>query len=56
LFKAGWHVVVLTGLPFIVILFVVSWFYFKKEREKINQTSASTATALNAEQKSQVSS
>jgi MFS family permease len=57
LFKAGWHVVVLTGLPFIVILFVVSWFYFKKEREKINQTSAlSTAAALNAEQKSQVSS
>ncbi|MFT6692346.1 MAG: MFS family permease [Colwellia sp.] len=56
LFKAGWHVVVLTGLPFIVILFVVSWFYFKKEREKINQTSASIATALNAEQKRQVSS
>ena len=56
LFKAGWHVVVLTGLPFIVILFVVSWFYFKKEREKINQTSASTVSALNAEQKSQVSS
>jgi MFS family permease len=57
LFKAGWHVVVLTSLPFIVILFVVSWFYFKKEREKINQTSAlSTAAALNAEQKSQVSS
>jgi MFS family permease len=56
LFKAGWHVVVLTGLPFIVILFVVSWFYFKKEREKTNQTSASTATALNAEQKREVSS
>ncbi|WP_085296910.1 MFS transporter [Cognaticolwellia mytili] len=31
LFKAGWHVVVLTSLPFIIILFVVSWFYFKKE-------------------------
>ncbi|MFT5636666.1 MAG: putative MFS family arabinose efflux permease, partial [Cognaticolwellia sp.] len=56
LFKAGWHVVVLTGLPFIVILFVVSWFYFKKEREKTNQSSASTATALNAEQKREVSS
>lgn len=56
LFKAGWHVVVLTGLPFIVILFVVSWFYFKKEREKINQTSASTVSALNAEQKREVSS
>ncbi|MBA6329306.1 MFS transporter [Colwellia sp. MB02u-6] len=56
LFKAGWHVVVLTGLPFIVILFVVSWFYFKKEREKTNQSSATKATALNAKQKSQVSS
>ncbi|MBA6340216.1 MFS transporter [Colwellia sp. MB02u-10] len=56
LFKAGWHVVVLTGLPFIVILFVVSWFYFKKEREKTNQTSAATDTALNAEQKREVSS
>ncbi|MBA6225505.1 MFS transporter [Colwellia sp. MB02u-18] len=56
LFKAGWHVVVLTGLPFIVILFVVSWFYFKKEREKINKTSAATDTALNAEQKREVSS
>ena len=56
LFKAGWHVVVLTGLPFIVILFVVSWFYFKKEREKTNQTSASTDTAVNAEQKREVSS
>ncbi|TWX65093.1 MFS transporter [Colwellia sp. C1TZA3] len=50
LFKAGWHVVVLTGLPFIVILFIVSWFYFKKEREKINQASA-TASTLDAEQK-----
>jgi MFS family permease len=56
LFKAGWHVVVLTGLPFIVILFVVSWFYFKKERDKINQTSTSTVSALNAEQKREVSS
>ncbi|MBA6295755.1 MFS transporter [Colwellia sp. MB02u-9] len=56
LFKAGWHVLVLTGLPFIVILFVVSWFYFKKEREKINKTSAATDTALNAEQKREVSS
>ncbi|MGB2742537.1 MAG: MFS transporter [Cognaticolwellia sp.] len=37
LFKAGWHVVVLTSLPFILILFIVSWFYFKKEREKIQQ-------------------
>ena len=42
LFKAGWHVVVLTSLPFIVILFVVSGFYFKKEREKSHQAAAST--------------
>ena len=38
LFKAGWHVVVLTSLPFIVILFAVSGFYFKKERQNANQT------------------
>jgi MFS family permease len=56
LFKAGWHVVVLTGLPFIIILFVVSWFYFKKEREKTHQTSASTPSAVNSEQKREVSS
>ncbi len=49
LFKAGWHVVVLTSLPFIVILFVVSWFYFKKEREKTHQ--AADITAAQAQQK-----
>ncbi|WP_081180771.1 MFS transporter [Colwellia sp. PAMC 21821] len=49
LFKAGWHVVVLTSLPFIIILFAVSWFYFKKEREKINQASANAVA--NAQQK-----
>jgi hypothetical protein len=37
LFKAGWHVVVLTSLPFIIILFIVSWFYFKKERNNAKQ-------------------
>ena len=36
LFKAGWHVVVLTSLPFIFILFAVSWFYFTKERQNTN--------------------
>jgi biotin operon repressor len=52
LFKAGWHFVVLTGIPFIVILFIVSWFYFKKEREKIHQEFSATASStLNAEQK-----
>lgn len=34
LFQAGWHVVVLSSLPFILILFVVSWFYYKKERQQ----------------------
>ncbi|WP_077285031.1 MFS transporter [Cognaticolwellia aestuarii] len=37
LFKAGWHVVVLTSLPFIVILFLVSWFYYKKEQSNVKQ-------------------
>jgi MFS family permease len=37
LFKAGWHVVVLTSLPFIIVLFIVSWFYFKKERANSQQ-------------------
>lgn len=35
LFKAGWHFVVITSIPFIVILFVVSWFYFNLERKSI---------------------
>jgi MFS family permease len=43
LFKAGWHVVVFTSLPFIVILFMVSWFYFKKERDKTRQLIANKA-------------
>jgi MFS family permease len=34
LFKAGWHVVVFSSLPFILILFIVSWFYYKKERQQ----------------------
>jgi len=51
LFKAGWHIVVLSSLPFIIILFVVSGFYFKKEREKINQASVNVATTSNEAQK-----
>lgn len=35
LFKAGWHFVVITSIPFIVILFAVSWFYFNLERKNI---------------------
>ena len=49
LFKAGWHVVVLTSLPFILVLFVVSWFYFKHERLKAlaeTTTNANTLTIL----------
>jgi MFS family permease len=34
LFKAGWHTVVLTSMPFIAILFVVTWFYYIKDRKK----------------------
>jgi len=33
LFKAGWHGVVFTSLPFIIVLFAVSWFYFRHERQ-----------------------
>jgi len=36
LFKAGWHFVVITSLPFIVILFVVSWFYYRKNTKLEN--------------------
>ena len=43
LFKAGWHVVVFTSLPFIIILFIVSWFYFKKERDKTRRLLANKA-------------
>ncbi|SEL54434.1 Predicted arabinose efflux permease, MFS family [Colwellia chukchiensis] len=32
LFNSGWHGVVLTSLPFVVILFLVSWAYLKKEQ------------------------
>ncbi len=42
LFKDGWHVVVLTSLPFIIILFIVSWFYFKKERKDAKQAPIKT--------------
>lgn len=34
LFKAGWHTVVLTSMPFIAILFAVTWFYYIKDRKK----------------------
>lgn len=33
LFKAGWHVVVITSIPFIIILFIVSWYYFNQQKK-----------------------
>ncbi|GAA5133374.1 MFS transporter [Thalassotalea piscium] len=32
LFKAGWHAVVFSSIPFIILLFAVSWYYYRKER------------------------
>ena len=32
LFKAGWHGVVFSSLPFIAILFLVTWLYFRHEK------------------------
>lgn len=33
LFKAGWHGVVMSSIPFIVILYVVSWFYYRRSHQ-----------------------
>lgn len=35
LFKAGWHWVVLTSLPFILLLFVVFFFYNKHDKKSV---------------------
>ncbi len=40
LFKAGWYMVVLTSLPFIAILFAVTWFYYLKERKRATEMAA----------------
>jgi MFS family permease len=40
LFKAGWHTVVLTSMPFIAILFAVTWFYYIKDRKKATNKAA----------------
>ncbi|TWX54529.1 MFS transporter [Colwellia hornerae] len=40
LFKAGWHTVVLTSMPFIAILFAVTWFYYIKDRKKTTNEAA----------------
>ncbi|MGL1955783.1 MAG: MFS transporter [Colwellia sp.] len=34
LFKAGWNFVVLTSLPFIIALFIVTWFYSQQEKKQ----------------------
>jgi MFS family permease len=44
LFKAGWHMVVLTSMPFIAILFAVTWFYYIKERKRAAKTAAQSCT------------
>ena len=36
LFQAGWHGVVYSSLPFIIVLLAVSWFYFKQEKKQLN--------------------
>jgi len=44
LFKAGWNMVVLTSMPFIAILFAVTWFYYIKERKRAAQMAAQSCT------------
>jgi len=39
LFNAGWHWVVLTSLPFIAILFFITWFYLNDEKKTNKETS-----------------
>jgi MFS family permease len=34
LFKAGWHGVVVSSIPFIVILYGVTWFYYRDPKKK----------------------
>lgn len=40
LFQAGWHGVVLSSIPFIVILYVVTWFYYRKNKEECDSVEA----------------
>ena len=35
LFKAGWHGVVMSSIPFILLLFIVSWYYYRKDRTTV---------------------
>lgn len=34
LFKAGWHGVVISSIPFIVILYAVTWFYYRENKKE----------------------
>jgi len=45
LFKAGWYGVVFSSLPFILILLIVSWYYFRLERKK--QADVTEQNAMN---------
>ncbi|WP_343818586.1 MFS transporter [Colwellia asteriadis] len=36
LFNAGWHTVVLSSLPFIIILFMLNFFYYRNRTQKTN--------------------
>jgi len=36
LFKAGWHILVLSSLPFVGILLLASFYYFRMEKQALN--------------------
>jgi len=35
LFKAGWHTLVFSSLPFIITLFIVTWYYHSKDKKSL---------------------
>lgn len=43
LFKAGWHGVVISSIPFIVILYAVTWFYYRKNKTERNNVKKSNS-------------
>lgn len=40
LFQAGWHGVVVSSIPFIVILYLVTWFYYRKNKKECDSVKA----------------
>lgn len=38
LFKAGWHGVVMSSIPFVIILFIVTFVYYRKDKQAILNT------------------